>query len=1063
MADDLKLKIKMEVDNQVDTSKVKKWAEEAGKEIWENMNKWMSWAIAKWIAIWDTIKLAIQKVWNLTKQFLSDSVSLANQYESAFAWVKKTVDWTAKEFAKLDNSLKALSKEIPMTYKDLAWIMELWGQLWVKTKDLDKFTKAVAQLWTATNLTSENAAQMLAQFANITQMDLNDIDRLWSVIVDLWNNFATTEADIVNFAQRIAGAGQIAWISQSNIMAIATAFSSVGIEAEAWWTAVQKVLLDMNSAVTTGWPQLEKYASIIWKTTEEFQKMYKENPEQIFIEFVKSLQGAGQEAQLLLDELGLSDQRLIRGFLSLSQNADILTDAIDRSNTAWEENIALSNEAMQRYSTTESQIVMQQNERANMMAEIGEKLQWVVVSWEKIKTTFVEAIGSFLWITMESNEATEALEAQIQKVIWAMNDLDQQLQNGEITIEEWAKQRIQLEEDAKAREEALKKEKKRLKELDDAIEYATGRMAYYSDRYEFLLKNREKYSATWEQEAERMKKYYNDWQGELENLMIVQEAGIALTDEEIEKRKKQKEFTAQLTQAENDLKVAKEEYNRLKSDDSTTRAELEASRKKVVQLTKAYNDLKSSMASVGIAKSMDFKSLLNKSREMFNKVKTDIENKWGGSGGGSGSSEDDWWVVWKELFGWKASGGGGWGSKKSKAEEMAESFKKEMSELYKDMDSSVSEHQRSYDELVRNIENVEDEYDSLRKKAKDTREDAEKSIRSYNEQLEQNQTDAITKLGQRYVELQRDLMGADERLKKKAWELSWKEIQSMQSRWDTEYRWYDLKDLIDIKEKLEEFKLIEENTTEEQRKQEEFLKKTSKAQEILNDLNEKAEELETKKAQAIEKQAIAQAMMEQENWKQYIRTLTKDWEDIGTFYYDSVNKKWEQIHDVENIEYAKQLETQSTNLNDQLKQYQAEKDYEVEVLTTITSRKIQLENEYNKTFQEAVAKQKQSVDELIAKRDSLIARKNEYYWTASSARAYGWDISNAKVTLVWENWPEQIIARQASYVQPRNAGNSYNTVNNNNSSNLTINWMSNTYSSIDEMLDDLRWRLTYRD
>ena len=64
----------------------------------------------------------------------------------------------------------------------------------------------------------------------------------------------------------------------------------------------------------------------------------------------------------------MSDQRLVRGFLSLSQNADILTDAINRSNDAWEENIALSNEAQQRYSTTESQIVMQQNERANMMA-----------------------------------------------------------------------------------------------------------------------------------------------------------------------------------------------------------------------------------------------------------------------------------------------------------------------------------------------------------------------------------------------------------------------------------------------------------------------------------------------------------------------------------------------------------------------------------------------------------------------------------------------------------------------------------------------------------------------
>lgn len=233
MADDLKLKIELEVDDKVDTSKVKKNAEKAGEEIGENVNKGMSGAIAKGMAIWDTVKGAIKKVWELTKQFLSDSINLANSYESAFAGVKKTVDGTAKEFNKLDNSLKKLSKEIPMTYQELAGIMELGGQLGVETKNLDKFTKAVAELGTATNLTSENAAQMLAQFANITKMDLNDIDRLGSVIVDLGNNFATTEADIVNFAQRIAGAGQIAGINQQNIMAIATAFSSVGIEAEA--------------------------------------------------------------------------------------------------------------------------------------------------------------------------------------------------------------------------------------------------------------------------------------------------------------------------------------------------------------------------------------------------------------------------------------------------------------------------------------------------------------------------------------------------------------------------------------------------------------------------------------------------------------------------------------------------------------------------------------------------------------------------------------------------------------------------------------------------------------
>lgn len=420
--------------------------------------------------------------------------------------------------------------------------------------------------------------------------------------------------------------------------------------------------------------------------------------------------------------------------------------------------------------------------------------------------------------------------------------------------------------------------------------------------------------------------------------------------------------------------------------------------------------------------------------------------------------KNGWWILGDTLLWWSGS----WWSK-SKASEMTDDFKKEMSDLYSEMNSSVNDHQKTYDNLVKNIEKVEKEYDKLRESATKTWESAEKSIRSYNEQLENVQADAVTNLGQRYVELKRELSEVDSWMKKVAEWLSRKEIDWMQWEWVTEYRWYNLNDLVKLKEQLDEMKLIEENTTEEQRQQEEFIKKTSKAQEILNSLNEKSAELEEKKAIALEKQAIAQAMMNQQDWKQNIVTLTKNGEDIGTYYYDSLEQTRKKIEDESNIQYAKQLELQSTNLNEQLAQYQSEKDYEVEILVNITARKVQLEEQYNKVFQDAITKQKKSVEELISYWDRLIARKNEYYGTSWSARAYGWDISNAKVTLVWENWPEQIIARQASYVQPRNASNTYSTVNNtDNSSTLTINWMSNTYGSIDEMLDDLRWRLTYR-
>lgn len=1059
MADDkLKLKIWLEVENWVDVSKVKKEAENAGKEIWENVNKWMSGTIAKWMAIWDTIKGAIQKVWNMTKEFLQDSVKLANEYESAFAGVRKTVDWTAKDFAQLDNSLKKMSKEIPMTYKDLAGIMELWWQLGVQTKDLDKFTKSVAQLWTATNLTSENAAQMLAQFANITKMDLNDIDRLWSVIVDLWNNFATTESDIVNFAQRIAGAWEIAGISQQNIMAIATAFSSVGIEAEAWWTAVQKVLLDMNSAVNTWGDQLEKYAKIIWKTTDEFKKLYQEHPEQVFVEFVKALQNSWQEAQNLLDELGLSDQRLVRGFLSLSQNADILTDAINRSNQAWSDNVALSEEAEKRYATTESQIIEQQNERANMMAAIWEKLQWVVLIWEEVKTKFVDAIGSFLWITTEASEATDVLKWKIEEVTGQMDELQKKYKEWGMSLEDYVKEMIRLEEEQEKIQKAYDEEIKRREEVRKEIERLTEAQDMYLELYKKAVEEGDKFRANAQAQM------YQQVTERLQELNLELENWISETTKEIVAREKQEQAVKALDDAYQSVADSEKAFNDIKIDWSQTRAEFDKNKKKAIELWNVLLEdlrLQQLLLQQKISDSWKYEwrpkvwdiLALSDATNKLNAYEKRFKEVSNATYQGS-----DWWVVWDTLF-WWGSKGGSWKSK-SKAEDMLKSFKDEMNDLYKDMDSSVNEHQKNYDKLVDNIEKTEKEYDKLREKATETWKDAEKAIKDYNRQLEESQADWLKSLGQRYVDLQEQWREIDnDYLKRRIGDISDSDWKRIRDEWYS-FLWYDYDELKKIKEIYDEIKLIEENTTQEQRETAEFTERTSKAQEILNDMKEKEAELEEKKAIALEKQAIAQAMMSQENGKQYIKTL----EDKGTFYYDTVKKQREQVLNEDNIEYAKQLENQSVNLNDQLQQFKEEKDNEVEILTTITARKIQLEKEYDKTFQEAIAKQKQSVNELIARWETLIAKKNEYYSSSStSARAYGWDISNAKVALVWENWPEQIIARTASYIQPRNASNSYSTVNNNNSSNLTINWMSNSYGSIDEMLEDLKWRLTYRD
>jgi len=63
-------------------------------------------------------------------------------------------------------------------------------------------------------------------------MSQDDFDRLGSSVIELGNNFATTESEISDMALRLAGAGTTVGLTEPDILGLATALSSLGIEAE---------------------------------------------------------------------------------------------------------------------------------------------------------------------------------------------------------------------------------------------------------------------------------------------------------------------------------------------------------------------------------------------------------------------------------------------------------------------------------------------------------------------------------------------------------------------------------------------------------------------------------------------------------------------------------------------------------------------------------------------------------------------------------------------------------------------------------------------------------------
>ena len=389
------------------------------------------WSLkAGWLAVGAAVTWAIVAVW----KFASEAIDVSISYESAFAGVRKTVDATEEEFDALNQTLKDM--KTPTTFEELAHIMELGGQLWVTTDHLAEFTEVIDKLAVSTNLTSEEAATLAAQFANVTRMDMSNIDRWWSTIVKLWNNMATTEKDITNFSQRIAAAAanmSEVWMSESDILWIAAAFESMGVEAEAWGTAVSKVMNDMKTSIAIWSDNMKKYAKYLWITEDEFKALVKNNPTKAFVDFNKVLAASWDNINAILFDLEFKDVRLNDAFGRIAWNVDVLTDALQLANEGREENIALTNEASQRFATTESQIAIAQKERANTMAELGDSLKPIVLLWENVKTVALWFLADVLWPIaswigewiqsfQEAGEGGKTMIESMKESFWAFKD-----------------------------------------------------------------------------------------------------------------------------------------------------------------------------------------------------------------------------------------------------------------------------------------------------------------------------------------------------------------------------------------------------------------------------------------------------------------------------------------------------------------------------------------------------------------------------------------------------------------------------------------------------------------
>lgn len=330
---------------------------------------------------------------------LAVATRAAVRWESQWAGVTKAIEGTPAQLAALEGELRDLSRSLNVSnaHEQVAAVAEAAGQLGVRRQDIAAFTKTMIDLGIATNLSATAAADAIARMSNIMGTAPADVRRLASSLVALGNDGASTEQDIVAMALRIAGAGTTIGLTEADVLGFANALSSVGIEAESGGSSISRVFVKIATAVRRGGDDLEIFAKVAGGSAADFRAAYEQDAAAAIDAFIKGLgrmQAAGGDVFAVLDTLGLSEIRVRDALLRLAAAGDLTTRSLEVGARAWQDNIALTEEANRRYDTAAARIDGATNRLNDFAISMGQTFLPIVADAAGVVGGFADGLNS---------------------------------------------------------------------------------------------------------------------------------------------------------------------------------------------------------------------------------------------------------------------------------------------------------------------------------------------------------------------------------------------------------------------------------------------------------------------------------------------------------------------------------------------------------------------------------------------------------------------------------------------------------------------------------------------
>jgi TP901 family phage tail tape measure protein len=305
------------------------------------------------------------------------SFNAFKDYELALARLKSALPDAGDEIEKLNQAALEMSETIPVSYEELMAIMTSLAKAGVPVGEIDGMTLALARMSAVTGMTAEEVGTSMVMFMNSMGLPMGNVDQLGAALVQLADTSIATEADIFDMATRMAATGSLAGLTATDVLSLAAAFASMGVQSEAGGSAASKLMKMMQLAAETG-KDVEGFAKVMGVSAEQFTEGWNQSPADSMLAFFQGLSDmdtSGQQSVLaMLDEMGLTEIRLSNLVALGAKNPDMFESLMGTGAKGFEDNTALVKKAGDIFNTTSGEMDMLGNSVRNAQADLGENV-----------------------------------------------------------------------------------------------------------------------------------------------------------------------------------------------------------------------------------------------------------------------------------------------------------------------------------------------------------------------------------------------------------------------------------------------------------------------------------------------------------------------------------------------------------------------------------------------------------------------------------------------------------------------------------------------------------------